>query len=93
MQVLRSSGSRGIRRYVAGECNILLSRDPDSTGILRWHISISHPERYPTWDEIRDARYALTPHDIEMVMLLPPPEEYVNTHPNAFHLWETFDRR
>jgi hypothetical protein len=37
-----------------------------------WHISISHPYRYPSWDEIYTARYDFCPHDI--------------VHPNCFHV-------
>ena len=51
-----------------------------------WHLSISHPSRYPTWEEIRDARYELLPDACTMGMLLPPKGEYVNLHPNCFHL-------
>jgi len=53
-----------------------------------WHLSLSHPTRYPTWNEIRDARYALLPDNCTMAMLLPPKGEYVNMHPNCFHLHE-----
>ena len=53
-----------------------------------WHLSISHPDRYPVWDEIRDARYALLPDDVMIAMFLPPMDEYVNVHPNCFQLWE-----
>jgi hypothetical protein len=52
----------------------------------RWHLSISHPARYPSWDEIKKARYDLCPKDITMVMFLPPPAEYVNVHNYCFHL-------
>ena len=58
-----------------------------------WHLSISHtiggkPGRYPTWDEIADARYRFVPALTTMAMLLPPPGEYVNHHATTFHLWE-----
>jgi hypothetical protein len=61
-----------------------------------FHMSISHrtsdgrkaPGRYPTWDEIHDARYRFCPLDKTMAMLLPPQGEYVNLHPTTFHLWE-----
>ena len=53
----------------------------------RVHISISHPKRYPTWDEIKFVRYELGPKDKDMVMYFPPMEEYVNIHPNCFHLY------
>lgn len=66
---------------------------PESTG---FHLSISFkrfgdgslPSRYPTWDEIRQARYAFAPQDITLAMLLPPKDEYVNLHETTFHLWE-----
>jgi hypothetical protein len=60
---------------------------------LLWHLSIAHPDRYPTWDEIADARYGLIPDDVTMAMLLPPRGEYVNEHPHCFHLWQVEDRR
>ena len=55
----------------------------------RWHLSISAPHRYPKWDEITDARYSLIPNEVTMYMYLPPKEEYVNVHPNCFHLHES----
>ncbi len=75
----------GARAFQLGECLIFVGRYPE-TG--RWHLSISHPERYPTWDEIKTARYQLVPNNVTMAMLLPPKERYVNIHPNCFHLWE-----
>jgi len=74
--------------YVKGDLRVWVTRDLYTTGIVRWHMSISTPTRYPVWNEIRDARYALMPDDITMAMLLPPKAEYVNVHPNCFHLHE-----
>jgi hypothetical protein len=53
-----------------------------------WHLSISHPKRYPMWDEIKAARYDLIPDAVTMGMLLPPKGEYVALHQNCFHLHE-----
>jgi hypothetical protein len=63
-----------------------------------FHLSISHlvvdeagkasPGRYPTWEEIKEARYFFCPAASTMAMLLPPKGEYVNDHPTTFHLWE-----
>ncbi|AYO30619.1 hypothetical protein D2962_08275 [Biomaibacter acetigenes] len=64
-------------------CLILISRDDG-----RLHLSISHKERYPTWDEIKQARYDLLPRTKDFAMILPKDGEYVNLHPNCFHLWE-----
>jgi antitoxin (DNA-binding transcriptional repressor) of toxin-antitoxin stability system len=47
-----------------------------------------HPGRYPTWDEIADARDRLLPADRAFVMELPKPENYVAEHLTTFHLHE-----
>lgn len=73
----------GGRRFLVGTCEVLVGVED---GL--WHLSISHPKRHPRWQEIFQARYALCPSTVEMVMHLPPPEEYVNVHPHCFHLWE-----
>lgn len=65
------------------DCAVLVAKEPAG-----WHLSISHPERYPTWDEIKEARYRFTPSNVTMAMILPPPEQYVNVHSNCFHLHE-----
>lgn len=66
-----------------GDLSVITAEEP--TG---WHISISHPHRYPSWDEIKAARYTLCPKEITMAMYLPPPDEFVNLHPNCFHLYQ-----
>lgn len=74
-----------------GSCRVLISQDPTverGIELFRWHLSISHPTRYPKWDEIKEARYKFLPADITVAMILPPPSEYVNIHKNCFHLHE-----
>ena len=96
-------GAQHVAAYRMGRCAILLGQEPkgfrtseiDVPGHtpLRWHLSISHPRRYPNWDEISEAREKLLPADLAFVMLLPAAwDEYVNVHPNCFHLWECHDR-
>lgn len=77
-----------------GECRIIVSRDMHGTkefGPVRWHLSISCVDRYPTWDEIHEARYRLLPDKCMMAIILPPKAEYVNIHPNCFHLHEIIE--
>lgn len=54
------------------------------------HMSISHSARYPGWDEMRDWVYSCGFFDAtrDVVMVLPPPAEYVNIHNNCFHWWQ-----
>jgi len=72
------SGPLGGEVYRVGECDVIQDD--------KRHLSISHPKRYPTWDEIATARYALLPRMRDCVMVLPPDDEYANLHPNCFHV-------
>lgn len=51
------------------------------------HISVSHPTRYPTWDELVAVKRAFAPN-LELAIYLPRDEDYVNVHENCFHMWE-----
>jgi hypothetical protein len=73
----------GTKAYRMGACQILVSPGHDG-----WHLSISRPDRLPSWEELRDARYALVPEDVTMAMFLPPRSEYVNVHETCLHLYE-----
>jgi hypothetical protein len=96
------AGSRRIRAYTTNHGNtILISEDPVQRELrrvlaagddgYRWHMSISHPHRYPTWDEQKEARYELLPRDAYFVSILPPESDYLNHHPNCFHWLELRD--
>lgn len=73
----------GTTAHAFGECRVFVGIEDD-----RWHLSIAHPRRLPTWDELRDARYRFVPDAVVMAMLLPPKADYVNYHLYCFHLWE-----
>jgi hypothetical protein len=93
---LRAMGSRGVKTFAMGECSIIKAREPAGVnGELLWHLTISHPDRHPTWDEIKTVRYRLLPLDRCFGMLLPPPEFYVNLpqQDHVFRLWEITDPR
>ena len=76
-----------------GECNVLLGREPVGDGPLRWHLTISCPDRHPSWDEIKTARYRILGPDLAMAMHLPPVDHYVNVpmQDHVFQLWELLD--
>lgn len=73
----------GTRAFRKGKLAILVDRMGGE-----WHMSISHEKRYPTWDEIKQARYDFIPNAVTMAMILPPKEQYVNLHEYCFHLHE-----
>ena len=73
----------GATAYRMGRCQIIVSRT--SWG---WHLSISKPDKLPTWEECRDARYELIPDDVTMALLLPPSAEYINFHEFCLQMHE-----
>ena len=96
------AGSRRPRGYTTNHGNtILITQDPVQRELrrvlasgddgYRWHLSISHPNRYPTWDEQKEARYELLPDDAYFVSILPPKADYLNRDPHCFHWVELRD--
>jgi hypothetical protein len=69
--------------YTLNGCSVIVGIE---NGL--WHLSIAHKNRYPSYDEIKQARYKFVPDNVTMAMLFPPKDQFVNVHPNCFHLWE-----
>ncbi|HEX6786652.1 MAG TPA: hypothetical protein VF076_05610, partial [Acidimicrobiales bacterium] len=57
---------------------------------LRWHLSLSHEQRVPTWEEIRDACHELRP-GVTFSVGIPPRSMWMNEHDHVLHAWETVD--
>lgn len=72
-----------------GHCSIICAREGPE---LRWHLSIAHPFRLPTWDEINAARDACIPADVWLCQPMPPKEFWINAHERCLHLWQIKDR-
>lgn len=68
--------------FMFGECSVIVGLEAG------WHLSIAHPKRNPTYDEIKEARYKFLPDDVHMAMIFPPRREFINVHSHCFHLWE-----
>jgi len=85
VQAIQPPGVESLSTFHFGECNVMLSRENG-----RWHISISHPDRHPTWDEIKTVRYRLGGPDLVFAMVLPANDRYVNVpaQDHVFQLWQ-----
>jgi len=81
----------GTKAYMMGQCSILSA--PPFAGV-GWHLSIAHPNRYPTWDEIAKAWYETIPDadTRRACMVLPRRDEYVNIHTFCFQVHELLDQ-
>lgn len=90
---LETQGFKGHIVYRSGKLKAIVSRDEYKPGANKvWHLSIAHPSRLPSWQEVHDARYTLIPDEAVMAMVLPPKAEYVNIHEFCFHLYELTDQ-
>ncbi|MBO5740860.1 MAG: hypothetical protein J6R54_02610 [Bacteroidaceae bacterium] len=71
--------------FRVGTMVILVSHNDDEGG---WHLSMSHKNTMPTYEEMKDFRYKFLPNGINACEILPPREKFVNRHPFCRHLWE-----
>jgi len=87
-------GSSHLRVYErratdAAGLRVIVGREPlGPGGAMEWHLSMSAEGRYPTWDELAEARERFLPDPITFGMVLPPRDQYVNLHQTTFHLYE-----
>jgi hypothetical protein len=51
------------------------------------HVSVSLPNRCPTWEEMCKVKDLFWTQDECVVQFHPPRSEYVNNHPYCLHLW------
>jgi hypothetical protein len=57
----------------------------------RWHLSVAHRDRVPTWGELGFARDTLLPADVWMMVPHPPRKYLLNINDRVLHLWEFQD--
>lgn len=73
--------------YRRGELSVITTCDT-SEGRVRIHMSVSHKDRLPTWDEMKELREEILPLNRDFIMFFPKIEDYVNLHTNCLHLME-----
>lgn len=56
------------------------------------HVSLSFAHRDPKWTEIKAVRALFFPETIDVMMMLPAAEDYVNVHQHTFHMQQTPER-
>lgn len=76
----------GMEWFKAGPHGYMIAVSTDDGAL---HMSISHQERYPHWDDIMAVWRWLAGPDLEGVIVLPRESDYVDLHPFCFHAWES----
>lgn len=64
---------------------VAASIDDTRWGLLL-HVSMSHHDHDPSWEEIKLVKDAFFPGDCDAMMMLPRKADYVNIHSHTFHL-------
>lgn len=55
------------------------------------HVSVSLPDRCPTWIEMSFVKDQFWSDDDCVMQLHPPKDDYVNCHPYCLHLWRPYE--
>jgi hypothetical protein len=51
------------------------------------HVSVSHKDRCPTWEEMEWVKREFWSDSDTVMQLHVPPSEHISCHPNCLHLW------
>lgn len=72
-----------------GDLVVVVCKEPiKQDGSMGYHLSISHANRLPTYEELKEARYKFLPDDLYMAQIFPPKKDFVNLHQFCLHLYE-----
>lgn len=78
-----------------GGCGLLFLHGTNSKPakvVFSWgggweHVSVSYPNRCPTWEEMCRVKDIFWNDHECVVQFHPPKSDYVNNHPYCLHLW------
>lgn len=67
---------------------VIASNGDDMPPEDRWeHVSVSLPDRCPTWEEMCYVQGLFWGPEDTVMQLHPPRKDWVNNHPYCLHLW------
>ena len=85
-------GAFRLRCPATGQLLRAIVSDGRECGIEVWeHVSVSHVNRCPTWEEMCWIKSLFWNPDECVVQFHPAEADYVNMHPFVLHLWKALD--
>lgn len=58
----------------------------------KWiHVSMSHPDCLPSWDEMRKVKNEFIGEDLPACHVIPRQKDHVNCHPFCLHIWTLYE--
>lgn len=88
---LREHAADGAKWEARHGLTVIASGATELDGRRWWHVSVAHPRRLPTWEELREVKDLFIGRDRKAIQVLPRQAEYVNIHPHCLHLWHCLD--
>lgn len=78
---------------IAGFVNLHDKKGKIARFIASWgggwdHVSVSYPNRCPTWDEMHAVKDMFFEDEEVCVQYHPAKSDYVNVHPYCLHIWK-----
>lgn len=87
--LLMARGARNVRFYDIGPCHIIYTEEPFVDGDYARHMSVSCEGRHPTWEEQRDAVWAVMGENDHFVQVVPPRKSFGTLDgSHVFHWFE-----
>lgn len=77
--------------WTVGPLRVAASVSEARDGSLWWHVSVSRPDRTPTYEELTEVRSRLFRASDVVLHVWPPVAEHFSLHPYCLHLWATLD--
>ncbi len=85
-----SDGLMGAFFVTAGNTRLKILSSGPATEEFPWeHVSVSAPNRTPTWEEMTYVKHLFWTDDECVIQFHPPKKVYVNHHPFVLHLWKS----
>lgn len=82
-------GNNGAFHVPAGGKKLVRVIASEGNDEIPWeHVSVSLPDRCPTWDEMSRVKNLFWSDDECVIQYHPPISEYINNHPYCLHLWK-----
>lgn len=81
----------GARAFRLGRLAVLVSTASPADGSTWYHVSVSHRDRIPLYEELAKVKKAFIGAEREALQVFPREDQHVNHHPRCLHLWSRLD--
>jgi hypothetical protein len=85
------NGCQNVLRHIHRKLAVMVTGEVEQDGKRWMHLSISHRDRLPTWDELKEIKHWILGPDTVAIQVVAPVDQHVNLHPNCLHLWHCLD--